>query len=202
MQPSHTNHETTTPVWDLPVRLFHWLLAASFGVAYLTEDHFMTLHSLVGYTLCGLLVFRLLWGLIGTRHARFSDFVRPPSEVIDYLKRMAALRAGRHLGHNPAGGAMVLALLLTLGATAVSGMAAYGAAQAAGPLAGLMREMPHWLGKTLEEVHESLSGLTLALIALHLLGVLFASLLHRENLVRAMLDGRKRAPDNTDRNTH
>ncbi|MEW8019351.1 MAG: cytochrome B, partial [gamma proteobacterium symbiont of Phacoides pectinatus] len=81
MQPSHTNHETTTPVWDLPVRLFHWLLAASFGVAYLTEDHFMTLHSLVGYTLCGLLVFRLLWGLIGTRHARFSDFVRPPSEV-------------------------------------------------------------------------------------------------------------------------
>jgi cytochrome b len=134
--------------------MFHWTLAAAFLTAWFVEDDWLGLHVLAGYTVLGLVLFRLVWGVIGTRHARFTDFVRSPSAVRAYLKDVIAMRARRHLGHNPAGGAMVIALLLSLIFTAVSGLALYGQGEFSGPLAGLMQGTPVWLGNALEETHE------------------------------------------------
>ena len=180
-------------VWDLPVRIFHWSLAASFILAYVTEDHFMSLHALAGYVIGGLVVFRLIWGFIGTRHARFKDYFYPPATVTAYLKRVISFRAEHYVGHNPAGGAMVFALLASLAITVLTGFAVYGAEQASGPMAGVMASMPHAVGKATEEVHEFFANFTLLLVLLHVVGVLMASLQHGENLVRSMFTGRKRA---------
>ena len=124
-------------VWDPAVRLFHWSLVAAFAAAYLSGDEWMSLHVNAGYLIGALLVFRILWGYVGPRHARFRDFVRPPAEVVAYLRQAARLSAPRHLGHNPAGGAMILALLVSLALTVLSGIALYGTTDFAGPLAGL-----------------------------------------------------------------
>lgn len=176
-------------VWDPLVRVFHWSLAAAFMVAYLSEDDFQSLHEVAGYTVAGLVVFRLLWGLVGTRHARFTDFVVGPRKVREYLRQMIRGRAPRYIGHNPAGGAMIVALLLSLTATVVAGMALLGHS-GEGPLAGT------WLagfGKhDTKEVHEFFANTTLFLVFFHVAGVIVSSLLHRENLVRAMWTGRKR----------
>ncbi|EGW55228.1 cytochrome b/b6 domain-containing protein [Candidatus Endoriftia persephone] len=191
-----TEHsEKQIKVWDPLVRLFHWSLAVSFLLAYLSEDDFTSLHIIAGYSVGGLVVFRLLWGFIGPRHARFSDFAYPPTRVISYLKRVIHFRAERYLGHNPAGGAMVMALLLSLFITVLTGLATYGAEQSAGPLAPLMISMPFFVGKAAEEVHEFFANFTLLLVALHIVGVLLASVQHNENLVRAMFSGRKRLID-------
>ncbi|MES9938069.1 MAG: cytochrome b/b6 domain-containing protein [Sedimenticola sp.] len=186
------NNQTGIKVWGLPVRVFHWTLVVAFFLSYLTEDDFLTLHTVAGYLVCGLVLFRLAWGVVGDRHARFSSFVKRPSPVITYLGDIAAFRAERHLGHNPAGGAMVVALLMMLSITLFTGMAAYGAEQLSGPLAGLMSGLPYAVGKAAEGVHEFAANFTLLLVALHLVGVLVASLQHRENLVRSMITGRKR----------
>ncbi len=179
-------------VWDLPVRIFHWSLVSAFLLAYLTEDHFMLLHVLAGYVIAGLIVFRLIWGVIGSRHARFNDFYFPPSTVIAYLKSVIIFKAKHYVGHNPAGGAMVFALLISLAITVLTGFAAYGAEQASGPMAEIMASASHSVGKAAEEVHEFFANFTLLLVMLHLIGVLVASLQHRENLVRSMVNGFKR----------
>lgn len=179
-------------VWDLPVRIFHWSLVSAFLLAYLTEDHFMSLHVLAGYVIGGLIVFRLIWGFIGTRHARFSDFYYPPSTVIAYLKSVITFKADHYVGHNPAGGAMVFTLLVSLVITVVTGFAAYGAEQASGPMAEIMASMSHSTGKAAEELHEFFANFTLLLVLLHVIGVLVASLQHGENLERSMLNGFKR----------
>jgi cytochrome b len=179
-------------VWDPLVRVFHWSLVGAFAVAWITGDELLDLHLLAGYLILFLVLFRLVWGVIGTRHARFSDFVRGPSTTMDYLKDVAAFRARRYLGHNPAGGAMVIALLLLLTATGISGLAVYGAEEAAGPFAGFFSGRSHYWGEILEELHEFLANLTLLLVAFHVAGVLLASLQHGENLVRSMFNGRKR----------
>ena len=179
-------------VWDPLVRVFHWSLVAAFATAYIVEDDLLGVHVLAGYLVLGLIAVRLVWGLIGTRHARFTDFVRGPRQVMAYIGDALRLRAPRHLGHNPAGGAMVVALLVLVSATGLAGLALYGAQELSGPLAPLMGGLsPAW-GSTLEEVHEVLASLTLAFIAAHVAGVMFSSLAHRENLVRAMVTGRKR----------
>ena len=178
-------------VWDLPVRLFHWSLASCFLIAYVTEDDFVTLHTYAGYTIIGLIAFRLSWGFIGSQHARFSDFTHPPKTVITYLKQVIRFRADRFIGHNPAGGAMVFALLISLSLAILSGLITYGAEQSSGPLAGLMATAPLAIGKAAEEVHEFFANLTLVLVLLHLAGVAIASIQHGENLVRSMISGRK-----------
>ena len=181
-------------VWDPLVRVFHWSLVASFTVAYLSgEGEMLDLHAWSGYIIGGLILFRLLWGMVGPRHARFADFVFTPATVLAYGRDLLRGQAQRYLGHNPLGGAMVIALLLMLTLATVTGIALYGATEAAGPLAGIMRGTSHGFGEALEEVHEFFSNLTLLLVALHIGGVLISSLLHRENLVRAMVTGRKRA---------
>ena len=179
-------------VWDPLVRLFHWSLAAAVLIAFITEDELLGLHLIAGYTVLGLIAFRLLWGLTGPRHARWSDFLRGPRATLAYLKDALRGHAARHLGHNPAGAAMVVALLLGLTATALSGMAVLGASELSGPLAPYLQGLSPQVAHGLEEVHEVVANLTLLLIPLHLLGVALASWQHRENLVRAMIDGQKR----------
>jgi cytochrome b len=176
-------------VWDPLVRVFHWSLVAAFTIAFLTGDEVLSLHVIAGYTIAGLLLVRIVWGLIGTRYARFSNFVYRPATVKSYLKDVIAFRARRYLGHNPAGGAMVVALLLMLLGTVVSGLLAYGVEEQAGPLASLVAGID---GDWLEELHEFFANTTLALVALHVLGVITASWQHSENLVASMWNGYKR----------
>jgi cytochrome b len=177
-------------VWDPALRLFHWTLAGSFLVAYFTEDDWMSLHVYSGYLVGILILLRLILGFVGSRHARFSDFVRTPREVLAYVKDALRRRASRYIGHNPAGGVMVVALLISLALTVVTGIALYGAEDSAGPLAGV------WHGEqaseVLEEIHEAGANITLFLVILHLGGVLFTSLEQGENLVKAMITGRKK----------
>ena len=186
-------HKQSIKVWDPLVRLFHWLLVTAFFVAYVTEDDFMTLHVWAGYLLIGLLVFRVLWGLVGSRHARFSDFVYPPRQVLRFLKETFFFRAKRYLGHNPAGGAMIIVLLLSLTMTSLTGLLTYGVEEAAGPLAPWVGGTGEVWGEAFEEIHEFFANFTLLLVFIHVMGVLVESALHRENLVRAMLTGYKRA---------
>jgi len=187
----------TIKVWDLAVRTFHGLLALTFTLAYLSEDEYLNLHTTTGYTVIGLIAFRLLWGFIGTTHARFRNFVRPPAEVIGYIKRIASGTAEATLGHNPAGGAMIVALLIALAATTLSGVALYGAVEFSGPLATLGFTLSHASATLIEESHELCANLTLLLIALHIVGVVVASLQHRENLPLAMITGNKHYPINS-----
>jgi cytochrome b len=184
----------TVRVWDPVVRLFHWGVLSGFTLAWISGDDWLRLHLIAGYTMLGLLALRLAWGIIGAGHARFANFLRPPRTVFTYLRDIALSRAARHLGHNPAGGAMALALMLLLLLTGLSGLALYGAEEAAGPLAVWLQHTPRWLHKALENGHEGLASLTLFMACVHVLGVLLASLQHHENLARAMWTGRKRPP--------
>ncbi len=187
-------HDDEIKVWDPLVRLFHWLLVAGFFTAWLSGDDWLTVHVWAGYLVAGLILFRLLWGFVGPRHARFSDFVVPPAQVRAYLADMLKGRERRYLGHNPAGGLMIVALLLGLAAISLTGLALYGVEEQAGPLAGLMAGSGGFVEDVLEELHEFFANLTLLLVAIHVAGVLWESLRHGENLVRAMITGRKRAP--------
>lgn len=180
-----------TKVWDPLVRVFHWTLVAAFFAAYLSEDDLLDLHVFSGYLIAGLLTFRLVWGVVGSRHARFSDFVKRPSAVWAYLKSIVGPHPKRYLGHNPAGGAMVIVLLLSLLLTTVSGLAVYGAEESAGPLAASLGGMGDFWADVLEELHEFFANFTVLLVFLHVLGVLLASLQHRENLVKSMVNGFK-----------
>ncbi len=185
--------EQTIKVWGPLVRFFHWTLVAAFFVAYLTEDDVLSLHVWAGYWIGGLIVFRLLWGLVGPRYARFSDFVQRPGVVLHYLKDELLGRARRYIGHNPAGGAMVVVLLASLGLTVLAGLVLLGSGECAGPLAGWLCGGGKALAESFEDIHEFFANFTLLLVGLHVLGVLVAGRLHGENLVAAMWHGRKRA---------
>jgi cytochrome b len=167
-------------IWDAPVRVFHWLMALSFAGAYLTaeSESWRLVHVTLGYTMAGLVVFRLLWGVVGTRHARFADFVRGPSAVLRYARSLVAGRPEHHVGHNPAGALAIVALLALALGVAGSGWALYN----------------DIAGEAFEEVHEVVANLMLGLVAVHIGAVLLSSWLHRENLVGAMITGRKPAP--------
>ena len=181
-------------IWDPFVRIFHWSLVAGFFIAYFTEDDLQTIHNWAGYLVLALVVLRIPWGFIGPRHARFSDFVRPPAVIIGHLKDLARGRARRYIGHTPAGGAMILALLGFVLLTCLSGLTVLGL-EGEGPLATLKASWdPRW-EDVFEEVHEVLANFTLLLVLLHIAGVLLESWLHRENLIRAMVTGDKRAED-------
>ncbi len=171
----------TVKVWDPFVRLFHWSLVTLFAVAYLTGDEIQRIHEAAGYAIAGLLGARILWGFIGPRHARFTDFVRSPRETFAYLRHALAFRARRYIGHNPAGGFMVVALITSLTATCITGY--------------MMTTDAYWGSEALEDVHGALANMTVALVVIHVIGVLVASFEHHENLAKAMVTGRKRASD-------
>lgn len=181
-----------TLVWDPFVRAFHWLLVAGFFTAYLVDPDDSVIHIWAGYVVLGLVLLRIVWGFVGSRYARFSDFAYSPSVVLNDVKDAVRFRARRYLGHSPGGGAMVLLLLVALLATAATGLMTYGADQDAGPLASWMANVSEQDAEMLEEVHETLANVTLGLIVVHLIGVALANLSHRENLVKAMFSGYKR----------
>lgn len=168
----------TVKVWDPFVRLFHWSLVALFVAAYATGDEIERFHVAAGYAIAALIALRVAWGFVGPHHARFANFVRSPRELLDYLRAVAAFRAPRHLGHNPAGGLMIVVLLATLAVTCASGLA--------------MTTNAFWGAEWVEDVHEVCANLTIGLVLFHILGVLFSSVVHSENLVKAMVTGRKR----------
>ncbi|HEB57304.1 MAG TPA: cytochrome B [Gammaproteobacteria bacterium] len=182
----------TIKIWDPLVRLFHWSLVLAFAIAYFTEDDLLDLHVWAGYIVLGLLLFRIFWGFVGPRYAKFSNFVYSRKTIKAYLKDLLALRAKRYLGHNPAGGAMIILLIICLLLTSVSGLAIYGIEQHAGPLASLLGHLGEFWEDAAEEIHEFLANFTLLLVFVHVGGVIFESRLHHENLVKAMFNGYKR----------
>ncbi len=186
---SQRQRQTQIYVWDPFVRVFHWTLVICFTVAYLTEDDLLTVHVWAGYIVGILILARIVWGFVGPAHARFSDFVYAPLTTLRYMRDLILFRAPRHLGHSPGGGAMVIALIVLLAATVVTGLIVYGGDQQAGPLAGIVSEAT---GESLEEVHEVIANVTLAFIIAHIAAVVLASFVFRENLARAMITGYKR----------
>jgi cytochrome b len=189
MQKSETpSQQDQVYVWDPFVRIFHWSVVIAFTVAYLVENP-LIVHVWAGYVIGSLIVARLIWGLFGPSHARFSDFTYSPAATLRYVLDLIRFHAKRYLGHSPGGAAMVFALLVFLAATVVTGLVVYGGDQQAGPLAGMFSKDT---GEAVEEVHEVIANITLALVFFHLAGVALASFLYRENLVRAMITGYKR----------
>jgi cytochrome b len=168
-------------VWDSFVRLFHWSLVGLFVLAYATGDEIEKVHIAAGYTIAALMVARVLWGFIGPHHARFANFVRPPGEMLANLRDAVRLRAPRYLGHNPAGAAMIIALILMISGTCVTGY--------------MMTTQAYWGAKWVEQFHQTLANASVALIVLHILGVIVVSFEHKENLVKAMVTGMKRKLD-------
>lgn len=165
-------------VWDWPVRIGHWLMVGGFIIAWLSGDSesFRLIHVFAGATVLAVALFRLPWGFIGSRYARFVDFVRGPGAVRDYAKSLLKLAPEHHAGHNPAGGWAIVLLLALAIVTGISGWAMYNDIG----------------GELLEELHEGLATTMLFVVLVHLIGVFSGSLLHGENLVRAMLTGLKK----------
>ncbi len=212
-----TEQRVRVTVWDPLVRVGHWALVAAFAVAYLSAeeegaDAPALLHVWCGYAIGVIVALRVVWGFVGPRNARFSEFVRGPGAVVRELGDLVRGRAARHLGHGPAAGAMIVALLVCLAATVATGLVAYGD-RGKGPLAraasitttsadaataradeNTQREGEH-SESSIGELHSTIANVTLALIVLHILGVAVASRAHRENLVAAMITGKKRAED-------
>ena len=211
-----TNHDVpeanvgptgTVRVWDPLVRVFHWGLVAGFATAWLTADDLQLVHEIAGYTVAGLVAFRLIWGLVGSRYARFAQFLKGPGETLAYLGDMARGRERRYLGHNPAG-AIIVALLVMLSGTALTGWLMEDETRLA-----MVQSMPSIVAPAraddggderekgergevedlLKEIHETLANVMLLLAALHVGGVVLASFRHHENLARAMVSGDKRA---------
>ena len=187
--------QNSIKVWDIFVRIFHWGLVLAFSIAYITEDDFLGLHTTAGYVVLGLIALRLVWGFIGPTHARFRDFAYSPAAIKQFLKETLFFRAKRYIGHNPAGGAMIFLMLISLILTTLSGIVLYAGEEHAGPLAGVLANMSEGMTEAFEDVHEFLANFTLLLVFVHVAGVIVESLIHHENLIRSMITGLKRAPD-------
>ena len=207
-----TSRSASTLVWDPMVRFGHWALVAAFAVAYFSAEEEAggpdPLHVWGGYVVGAIVVLRVAWGFVGPRHARFTDFVCSPIVALVYFRDLLNGRARRYIGHSPAGGAMVIALLVCLAATVATGLMAYGE-EGRGPLGVLMatdgnangneaghRALAEKQGgeteSTIGELHGLMANITVALVVAHIFGVAVASFVHKENLVLAMITGRKR----------
>ena len=201
------SNENSIKVWDLFVRIFHISLLASVVVAYAGEEGSMW-HIYAGYTVLGLIILRVLWGIVGSKYARFSNFIYSPGTVINYLKGLRNKKPKHYIGHNPAAGVMVITLLVTLFAVTISGLKVYAIEEGRGPLAEnklavissayadsdhnkLTYSKDHDDNELWEEIHEASAHFLLFLIFLHILGVTVSSKLHNENLVKAMITGNK-----------
>jgi cytochrome b len=166
------------PVWDAAVRILHWTLVLSVATAWLTRHSPGRWHEWIGYAALAVVAARIAWGFIGSRHARFADFIRSAPATAAYTRDVLAARERRFVGHNPLGGWMVLALLAMVVLVGFTGW--------------LYTTDRFWGVDWVEETHETLSNILFTLVALHIAGVVFTSIRHRENLVASMLHGRKR----------
>lgn len=175
----HDGGPRTVRVWDLAVRGLHWGLAGAFALAYATGDEWMRVHELAGFAAVAIVGLRLVWGAVGSERARFSDFVRGPGAIFGYLRGLATGRPARHVGHNPAGGFFAVLLLILVAATGITGWLSIAGG------GGLY-------GEAAEELHEALANATLVAVLIHAAAAVGMSLMHRENLIRAMLTGRKK----------
>ena len=184
-----STESSTVKAWDPLIRIFHWGLVIFVLLAFLSEDDGSNLHLWSGYAVSLLIGFRLLWGLVGTRNARFTSFVRSRRAVMQHLKAMLTFKAPHYLGHNPAAAVMVILLLTSIALVAFSGMVLV-ACEGQGPLAATI--FSTWHGGWVEEFHEFFANFTLLLVFCHLAGVLFSSFLEGENLAKAMVTGRKK----------
>ena len=194
-------------VWDILVRIFHWSLVIAFFIAYFTGEEENIWHIYAGYTVLGLISFRVIWGFIGTKYARFSNFIYSPSTALQYLKGLIMKHPKHYLGHNPAGGWMVILLLTSLFVVTVSGLKVYAIEEGKGPLASSSEialvsesyansdeyenEEEHEEEEFWEEIHEGATNFTLLLIFFHIIGVIVSSKYHKENLIKAMITGKK-----------
>ena len=185
----HANAGGATPpatvrVWGIFIRIFHWGLVTSFAIAWITADEWDRLHEWAGYVASGLVTVRIVWGFAGKKYARLSQFVRSPGAVLAYLGDVLQGRERRYLGHNPAGGVMIIALLLGICSLGLTGW--------------MMTLNTLWGVEWVEEVHEGLANLLLLLVVVHVAGVILASIRHGENLIVAMFGGHKRASTGDD----
>lgn len=164
-------------VWDLPVRVFHWLLVISFSGAWLTSEseRLQMIHYAFGYSACALVLFRLVWGLIGTKYARFTHFIKGPKAMWDHFKGLLSNNPPANPGHNPAGGFVMLALMMIILLTGLTGY----------------WSVKEFLGDFMSGAHETISSLALALVIVHIIAAILMSLLQRENLIKAMVTGKK-----------
>ena len=184
-------------VWDPLVRIGHWLLLVAIATALITRGEPESLHQAAGYFVAGYVVFRLFWGIAGPEHARFENFLASPMAAFRYLANLVTGKGTRHIGHSPPGGLMVIALLIAMSLTAGTGMAMENRTPVPAAFQSVLQVEDRGRGdgddSPWEEVHEASANLILALVILHIGGVALASIGHRENLVRAMVDGKKRA---------
>jgi len=181
---------TQSIIWDLPTRVFHWLFVASFVIAWLSYDdnRFLFIHVFAGYVFLSLLVFRFFWGFIGTHYARFHTFAYKWKSVTDYLKGLLNGKAMRHIGHNPAGGWAIFIMLLLSIIVSIAGLLALGGEEGHGPLKGYISFA---VGTNARDVHEYLAWVLLGITIIHVLGVIVESLIHKDNLIWAMVSGKK-----------
>ena len=164
-------------VWDFPVRVFHWLLVISFAGAWLTSESEaqQMIHYAFGYSACALVIFRIIWGIVGTRYARFAQFIKGPKEILSHLKALMKGRLHQGLGHNPLG---ALAMVALMGLVLLIGLTGYG-------------NVKEFLGDLMGEAHEFIANVTLAVVVIHVAAAFIMSLVQKENLVRSMFTGRK-----------
>ncbi|MDH2915277.1 MAG: cytochrome b/b6 domain-containing protein [Gallionella sp.] len=180
-------------VWDVPVRLFHWSLVLGFVLAYVSaEVGILDAHVLIGYFLIGLLVFRVLWGFIGTQYSRFHSFIFSPTETMDYVRAIRAGHPAHYYGHNPAGALMVFGLLALLAAIFASGLVTLAVIDFEGPLLFLANQVSDETSYFFRHAHDFFVDVALLMIPLHLLGVISGSIQHKENLARSMVTGMKK----------
>ena len=180
------------PVWDLPIRLFHWLLVIAVGVSYASVKlNRMPIHLISGYTVAGLLLFRIIWGLVGSDTARFARFLRSPLAAIRHLLHFFRREPDTEVGHNAAGGWMVLVMLLALLVQVGTGLFSNDDGDTEGPLAKFVDKA---MSDTISGIHDKNFNVILGLVGLHVVVITLYALVKRQNLVRPMFTGKKRLP--------
>lgn len=210
-----------TKVWSISIRIFHWTLVGCFILAFISSENIQQLHVIFGYSVLALVIFRIFYGFVGGQYERFSNFLYPPAQIVDYLKGLLIGRPKHYMGHNPAGGVMIVVLLLSLLSLTLTGLKTYGV-KGHGPLAkyeisfmsqafadsdeqresdahkrgrrtgnNFQRDAENEEDEFWEEVHETIANFTLFLVLIHIAGAVVSSIVHRENLIKAMVTGRK-----------
>ena len=172
-----SNQKQSVLVWDFPVRVFHWLLVISFAGAWLTSESEsqQMIHYAFGYSACAVVLFRIVWGLVGTRYARFTQFIKGPVETIQHIKALLTRHRQSELGHNPAGALVMIALMLFI---LLIGLTGYWSVK-------------EFLGDFMSEAHEAIASVALWIVIIHIAAAVIMSFLQKENLIKSMVTGKK-----------